>query len=161
VTADIKAAVHYRYVRPLLATGRIPNSGEVAERLGVPVEDARPAKPRPHARRRPAHTRLRAMVIHPFSATPTATWVESGDRGWWATCMWCACGVATLVGGDATVRGSAAKPRTSTSMSRRAGCASPICGCISRRGTPGTASTISARLSWRSAVEIPVTEGGF
>ena len=35
MTADIKTAVHYRYVGPLLATGRIPNSGEVAERLGI------------------------------------------------------------------------------------------------------------------------------
>jgi hypothetical protein len=43
VTADIETAVHYRYVGPLLATGRIPNSGEVAERLGVPVEDVRRA----------------------------------------------------------------------------------------------------------------------
>src|SRR6266446_3008699 len=44
-------------------------------------------------------------------------------------------------------------------MSRRAGCASPICGSISRcrRGTPGTASTISARPSCRSAV--PRTSG--
>jgi hypothetical protein len=42
-------------------------------------------------------------VIHPFYASPTATRVECGNRGWWATCMWCACGIATLVGGDATI----------------------------------------------------------
>ncbi|MEA2957951.1 MAG: hypothetical protein QOJ58_3454 [Alphaproteobacteria bacterium] len=41
MTGDIETAVHYRYMEPLLATGRIPNSGEVAERLGVPVERVR------------------------------------------------------------------------------------------------------------------------
>jgi hypothetical protein len=43
VTAVVETAVHYRYVEPLLATVRIPSSGEVAEGLGVPVEDVRRA----------------------------------------------------------------------------------------------------------------------
>jgi len=43
MTANIETAVHYRYVEPLLATGRIPNSREVAERLGVPIEEVQRA----------------------------------------------------------------------------------------------------------------------
>jgi hypothetical protein len=42
-------------------------------------------------------------VAHPFSCSPTATWVAIGERGWWAPCMWCAFGIATLVDGDAVV----------------------------------------------------------
>ena len=105
MTADIETAVHYRYVEPLLATGRIPNSGEVAKRLGVPIEEVRRAlRGLADTHGVVLHTHVcEPWVIHPFSASPTATWVESGDRGWWATCMWCACGIATLVGGNATI----------------------------------------------------------
>jgi Alkylmercury lyase len=105
VTADIETAVHYRYVEPLLATGRIPTADEVAQRLAVPVAEVRRALQglaKNHGVVLHEHV-CEPWVIHPFSATPTATWVESGDRGCWATCMWCACGVATLVGGNATI----------------------------------------------------------
>src|SRR5260370_5413453 len=105
VTAAIETAVHYRYVEPLLATGRIPNSGEVAKRLGVPIEEVRRAL-RGLADRHGVvlHTHVcEPWVIHPFCASPTATWVESGDPGWWATRMWCACGIATLVVAIATL----------------------------------------------------------
>jgi Alkylmercury lyase len=105
VTADIETAVHYRYLEPLLATGRIPNSHEVAKRLGVPIEEVRRAlRGLADTHGVVLHTHVcEPWVIHPFSASPTATWVESGDRGWWATCMWCACGIATLVGGNAAI----------------------------------------------------------
>jgi len=43
VTDDIETAVHYRYVEPLLATGRVPTADEVAQRLAVPVADVRRA----------------------------------------------------------------------------------------------------------------------
>ena len=42
-------------------------------------------------------------VAHPFSCSPTATWVALGDRGWWAPCLWCAFGIEVLVGGRATI----------------------------------------------------------
>jgi len=43
-------------------------------------------------------------VAHPFSASPTAVWVErrGADRGWWAPCLWCAMGVV-LAAPDATI----------------------------------------------------------
>ena len=43
---------------------------------------------------------LDVWVAHPFSTSPTATWIQKGERGWWAPCLWCGFGVATLVGGD-------------------------------------------------------------
>lgn len=105
MTTNIQTAVHHAYIAPLLATGRIPNSGEVAERLGVPIEEVRRAlRNLADTHGVVLHTHVcEPWVIHPFSASPTATWVESGARGWWAPCMWCACGIATLVGGNATI----------------------------------------------------------
>ena len=37
MTADIETAVHHGYVEPLVATGRILNSREVAGQLGIPI----------------------------------------------------------------------------------------------------------------------------
>jgi hypothetical protein len=42
-------------------------------------------------------------IIHPFSLTPTGTYVESQKHGWWAPCLWCALGVATLAGGKVQI----------------------------------------------------------
>lgn len=55
-------------------------------------------------------------LVHPFSTTPTLFWVHTVTRGWWAPCIWCAFGVATLVAeavGDvvvATTLGGEAEP---------------------------------------------------
>ena len=42
-------------------------------------------------------------VIHPFSLSPTATWVQGDQRGWWAPCIRCALGVAALVAEDVVI----------------------------------------------------------
>lgn len=42
-------------------------------------------------------------VAHPFSCSPTATWVAIGERGWWAPCMWCAFGIETLIDAPAVI----------------------------------------------------------
>lgn len=44
-------------------------------------------------------------IAHPFSASPTAVWVErrGADRGWWAPCLWCAMGVVVLAAPDAII----------------------------------------------------------
>ncbi len=42
-------------------------------------------------------------VIHPFSLTPTINWIEKEKMSWWAPCVWCALGVAALVGGNAYI----------------------------------------------------------
>jgi hypothetical protein len=47
--------------------------------------------------------RATPWVIHPFSLSPTATWVQAGKLGWWAPCIWCALGVAALVGEDVVI----------------------------------------------------------
>jgi hypothetical protein len=105
VTDDFDTSVHYQLVSGLLSEGKIPSNLALAERMAVSVEVIENALRRladnhglvlhPHV--------SEPWVIHPFSVSPSATWVEAGDRGWWAPCMWCACGIATLAGGDATI----------------------------------------------------------
>lgn len=42
-------------------------------------------------------------ALHPFSAAPTAFWVESQGRGWWGNCAWCSLGIVALLDADATI----------------------------------------------------------
>lgn len=42
-------------------------------------------------------------VIHPFSLTPTLNWIAGETGSWWAPCIWCALGVAVLVGGSTRI----------------------------------------------------------
>jgi Alkylmercury lyase len=150
MTANIETAVHYRYVEPRLATGRIPNSRKVAERLGVALEEVQLAlRSLADIHGVVLHTHVcEPWIIHPFSASPTAMWVESGERGWWATCMWCACGVATLVGGNATIHTRIGGEREDVDIHVEEGRVreSDLWVHFSvRRGPHGTAFTISAQ----------------
>lgn len=60
----------------------------------------------------------KVWIIHPFSMTPQLFWVESTianmspndddnynemNNGWFAPCIWCACGIANLIGGNAKI----------------------------------------------------------
>lgn len=47
--------------------------------------------------------RTAPWVIHPFSLSPTATWVQAGKLGWWAPRIRCALGVGVLVGEDVVI----------------------------------------------------------
>ena len=42
-------------------------------------------------------------LVHPFSTTPMAHWVEGLENNWWTPCIWCAFGVSTLVGGETRI----------------------------------------------------------
>jgi hypothetical protein len=97
--------VHYLLVRGLIDSGKCPTSTELAGRLAMSVADVEALLRglsdihgvvlHPHA--------CEPWIVHPFSTTPTPNWVEGQDRGWWAPCIWCALGVATLVGGEVAI----------------------------------------------------------
>jgi hypothetical protein len=42
-------------------------------------------------------------LIHPFSLTPTSTYIQGARHGWWAPCLWCGFGVAALAGGEVRI----------------------------------------------------------
>lgn len=105
MSADRLASLHYEIVRGFLNEGHCPSNPELASRLKVNESEVRDGLKElagihgvvlhPHV--------CEPWVVHPFSCAPTANWVQAGDRGWWAPCIWCALGVATLAGGDVTI----------------------------------------------------------
>ena len=94
-------AVHYRLVRGIVENSSFPSNPELASRMDLPVTEIERLLRllsgihgvvlHPHV--------CEPWIVHPFSSTPTIHWIE-GERGaWWAPCVWCAFGVAAVVGG--------------------------------------------------------------
>jgi hypothetical protein len=97
-----ESQLHHLMIRGLLDTGRCPSNADLERALKIGTAELvallrnleaahgvvlHPDRPEP-------------WVIHPFSLTPTATWVQGPGRGWWAPCLWCAFGIAALAGGE-------------------------------------------------------------
>ena len=97
--------LHYELIHGLKESGACPTNSELADRMGMaPVELEELLRSlsaihgvvlHPHA--------CEPWIIHPFSLTPTINWIEGKWVSWWAPCVWCALGVATLVGGEVRV----------------------------------------------------------
>jgi len=91
--------------RQIAETGREPSLAELAELSGLGVGGLRKALRRLEAR----HGLLlhprgdKAWVVHPFSLYPASCWVQGRDKGWWATCLYCAFGVCGCVGEDVVI----------------------------------------------------------
>lgn len=101
----IDSRVHQALLAGILRDGRQPTSEELATRLQVDVHAIHTSLHRLHAHHGVLllpGTSL-AWLAHPFSLSPTATWVSQGDRGWWAPCVWCAMGISALAGGEVQV----------------------------------------------------------
>jgi hypothetical protein len=93
--------LHYEMIRGLLHEGSCPGNGELARALGLSIprlEALLKEAAEGHALVLHPHV-PEPWVVHPFSLTPTLNWVEGPGHGWWAPCIWCAFGVATLAGG--------------------------------------------------------------
>jgi hypothetical protein len=118
-----ESLLHCSIIRGLLHTGRCPSREELQRTLDVSSSELvtslrklealhgivlHPDRPDP-------------WVIHPFSLTPTATWVQSSGHGWWAPCLWCAFGVAALAGRDLQIYTRLAGQRESVVISTRDG----------------------------------------
>jgi hypothetical protein len=109
--------VHHAFVEPLLRQDKAPTRMEVAATLAVDVarvDTALAALEATHGAVLDPHSG-EPWVLHPFSLTPTGTWVAQDERGWWAPCLWCAFGIVGLIGGNAAVHtrlGGEAEPLT-------------------------------------------------
>lgn len=42
-------------------------------------------------------------VVHPFALSAGSCWVETAQRGYWANCLYCACGIAASLSCDAHI----------------------------------------------------------
>lgn len=106
-TVDEKALslVHHELIQGLIDTGGCPNRSELAERLSMSfgeIEQLLTELAEIHGIVLHPHV-CEPWVVHPFSTTPTAHWVEGRKASWWAPCIWCAFGIATLVGGESRI----------------------------------------------------------
>jgi hypothetical protein len=102
---ELDMAVHHRLIRDLIEHGRSPTNAELARALGLNVPEIEQSLHRlAQSHSLVLHPdRCEPWVVHPFSLSPTHTWVASGARGWWAPCLWCALGVCVLVGGEVVI----------------------------------------------------------
>jgi hypothetical protein len=94
--------LHYELVSDLIHSGACPTNTDLALRFGATtseVDDLLRALAEMHGVVLHPH-RPAPWIVHPFSVTPTLNWIEGRGRSWWAPCIWCAFGVATLVGGE-------------------------------------------------------------
>jgi hypothetical protein len=103
-SATIDGRVHREVIAGFVERGHPPAVDEVAAAVGITPDAAVAALRRLHDGHgvvlHPGSAEV--WLAHPFAASPTAVWVAAGGRGWWAPCMWCAMGVATLAAPSAT-----------------------------------------------------------
>ncbi len=94
--------LHHELISGLLQTGACPTNTELALRFGATpgaIDEMLQALAEIHGVVLHPH-KAAPWILHPFSTTPTLNWIEGRGRSWWAPCIWCAFGVATLVGGE-------------------------------------------------------------
>jgi hypothetical protein len=99
------AQLHYELIKELIERGTCPSVSTLAQKLNVDEKQAEFLLEElasihglvlhPHARA--------PWIVHPFSLTPTINWISGETKSWWAPCLWCAFGVAVLVGGRARI----------------------------------------------------------
>jgi hypothetical protein len=99
---QLLSRIHYHLIRGLVEECACPTNPELAVQLSVPttqveellrgLSDIHGVVLHPHV--------CEPWVVHPFSTTPTPNWIEGQRGGWWAPCVWCALGVAVLVGSE-------------------------------------------------------------
>ena len=91
--------------RMIAELGHAPTSSELARRQGGTIAEVEAGLRRLHD----AHALLlhpgtsRPWVVHPFALSPASCWVETKERGYWASCLYCAFGIAAALDSDATI----------------------------------------------------------
>jgi len=124
-TAALDGSVHHQVVATFVRSGYPPTVDDIAAALAVSPELVEAALRRLHdGHGLVLHPDSAAVwIAHPFSASPTAVWVAAGARGWWAPCMWCATGIATLAAPTSTIHVRYAGERDEARIELRDGAA--------------------------------------
>lgn len=102
---SIITQLHYELIRGLVDSGACPTNEMLAETLAISsaeVESGLRELAECHGLVLHPYA-TQPWVVHPFSLTPTLHWVEGERTAWWAPCLWCALGVASIVGGEVTI----------------------------------------------------------
>lgn len=97
--------LHHAIMRSFVDRGYPPTVRELSDQLGADATPGLATLAEDHGVvLHPGSGEI--WLAHPFSASPTAVWVEraAGDRGWWAPCLWCAMGIVSIAAPDASIR---------------------------------------------------------
>jgi hypothetical protein len=97
--------LHYELIHGLIQNSACPSNSALSETLGVnetEVQDLLRELAAIHGVVLHPHA-CEPWILHPFSLTPTIHWIQGGAGSWWAPCVWCALGVAVLVGGSTRI----------------------------------------------------------
>lgn len=102
---ELASAVHHALINSLIDSGAAPQVDDLAPQLTVSKAEAESALRWLNDNHGLVlhPDRCDPWIVHPFALSPTHTWVQSGDHGWWAPCMWCALGIIHLVGGSGCI----------------------------------------------------------
>ncbi|HKA89210.1 MAG TPA: organomercurial lyase [Haliangiales bacterium] len=96
----IDGRVHAAIIGSILDKGFAPTTEELADALGATAGDVAASLGRLADNHglvlQPG--RPEVWIIHPFYLSPANVWVAGPTRGWWAPCLWCGLGVASLAG---------------------------------------------------------------
>lgn len=105
VHLPIDSRTHHHVMAGIVRDGHAPGLDELARAL-----DCAPAAAEDSLRRLHANhglvlhpERPDVWIAHPFSLSPTSTWLAAGDRGWWTPCLWCGSGVVAVAAPDCTI----------------------------------------------------------
>ena len=100
--------LHYLLTRHVIDHGHTPALDELARQAGLDEASTAQGLRDLEAMRgvilEPGSTRV--WSLHPFAMVPTAHWVASGDRGWWANCAWCTLAIGAALGQPVTIKTS-------------------------------------------------------
>lgn len=102
---DTDQALRGTLTRAIAELGHAPSTTELAARAKVSIEAVEASLQRLHD----THSLLlhpgstRPWVVHPFALSPAACWVQTPARGYWASCLYCAFGIAACLRTDAVV----------------------------------------------------------
>jgi hypothetical protein len=102
---EMDHAVRGALTRAIARLGYAPPNDALAETVGLTLPELETALRRLHD----AHALLlhphvtRPWVVHPFALSPGSCWVDTGGRGYWANCLYCAFGIAACTGRDSVI----------------------------------------------------------
>ena len=92
----------------IIDTGRVPTVADLTGKLLRDSEEIKASLGRLHENH---YVVLREdarefLMVHPFSAVPTAHRVVCGEQSWWANCIWDALGIPPMLDRDGRIETS-------------------------------------------------------